>query len=353
MFSIENRILEKALPADGELESLRFLLSLNETVSGLTLSPVLAGKAIEKLSQFFLGDYVSLLLTHRDSEQAAAYTSGNPVTFKKPGEGTGEAREGSWETLPLPGTERVPVFRIGGADPTDGWIKLQNLGSEVNVPVRHKGNHFGLLSLCRSHSKFQDHEVDLIRRSAEIIGRNLFLSERFGQLERFAFRDGLTGIGNRRSFDDHLDREFKRSQRYMTPLALVLMDADHFKNLNDRFGHQAGDEALRFIAETVRDSIRQIDSVFRYGGEEFAVLLPETGGEEALLTAERIRKTLQNKPLSGPWGKTSVTASLGVSFMPSPAINSSRDLVGFADWALYQSKQLGRNRVIAFPNPFV
>jgi len=354
MLSIENSLSEIKPSGMNEVENLRFLLSLNETVAGLNLSSGIAGKAIEKISRYFEGDYVSLLLNHEDPNLTTAYTSGNPVAFdSRSEEANGVPQTGLWETIPLPGNGQTPVFRKGNVDHSSAWIKLENIRSEVNFPIQHEGSQFGLLSLCRSNTAFQENELDTIRQATDIISQNLFLLERFKQLEQFAYQDGLTGALNRRAFDNHMDREFKRSYRYNTPLGMILLDVDHFKKLNDRWGHQVGDDVLRFIAGTIQDSIREIDFLFRYGGEEFAILLPETGKEEALLTADRIRKLIQDKPISGLWRNASVTASLGVSCMPTPEVNSSYDLVKLADSALYHSKNLGRNRVIGFPNPIV
>jgi len=164
-----------------------------------------------------------------------------------------------------------------------------------------------------------------------------------GRLERLGVTDGLTGIYNRRFLDDMLTREVSRSQRIGAPLALLMVDIDHFKRFNDRHGHQAGDEALRGVARTLAHHFRSMDFVARYGGEEFAMVLPGAGLESALKTAERLRAALQSAKIGD-----GLTASVGVAAFPESAGDESA-LVAAADAALYAAKEAGRNTVRAAP----
>ena len=160
------------------------------------------------------------------------------------------------------------------------------------------------------------------------------------RLEELSRTDGLTGVGNRRSFDAELASRFEHAQRYVRPLTLVMIDIDHFKEVNDAFGHQAGDEVLQRIAQVLQRTTRQSDFVARFGGEEFVVLLPETPLLEGLQVAEKIRAAVAAEDLPTP-----VTVSAGVATIPQPHIDSPEGLIASADAALYRAKEGGRNRV--------
>ena len=169
------------------------------------------------------------------------------------------------------------------------------------------------------------------------------------RLHELAVTDGLTQVANHRHFQDRLKEEFRRAQRYDDPLALILVDLDHFKNVNDNFGHQVGDEVLKATAACVRAAVRETDFVARYGGEEFAVLLPKTHLAGALTVAERIVAGMNNVR-AGPAG-LQVTASFGVSGFPGRSVNTAEQLVRTSDEALYRAKREGRNKISLFQAP--
>ena len=153
----------------------------------------------------------------------------------------------------------------------------------------------------------------------------------------------MTGTKNRRRFREDLDLLFAQAQRLGSPLSLIMLDIDHFKEYNDTFGHPAGDEILERLGSTLRASLRNHDVVARYGGEEFVVLLPATDEIEAIQVAERLRSSIAR----GAWPRREITASLGVGTVGSRTPSASA-LVEQADQALYQSKLAGRNRVTHF-----
>ena len=160
------------------------------------------------------------------------------------------------------------------------------------------------------------------------------------QLEALAMRDGLTGLGNRRAFEHRLAHEMDRVGRYSYPLSLLMLDVDRFKEYNDTFGHQAGDEVLITLARVLEAEGRETDFFARYGGEEFAVLLPHTDSAGAMTMAERLRAALE----AAAWNGRAVTASLGAATF-TPAMADERSLISAADAALYAAKTAGRNRV--------
>ncbi|SIN70807.1 diguanylate cyclase (GGDEF) domain-containing protein [Sulfurivirga caldicuralii] len=174
------------------------------------------------------------------------------------------------------------------------------------------------------------------------------LQEKSDQLALQAKTDGLTGLANRRAFDEALRREWYRGARNQTPLSLIMIDIDHFKRWNDTLGHLAGDDILRSVAATLRQQVkRQTDLVARYGGEELAVLLPETPHDAACALAERIRQAveaLDKKNVTVPNGH--LTVSIGVcTCIPDPDLPPDTTLIACADEALYRTKEGGRNRV--------
>jgi two-component system cell cycle response regulator len=166
------------------------------------------------------------------------------------------------------------------------------------------------------------------------------LARQNARLAELATTDELTGVKNRRRFREDLDLLFAQADRQATPLSLIMLDIDHFKQYNDQFGHPAGDRVLHEVGSTLRAILRDHDVVARYGGEEFVVLLPSTGANEAVGVAERIRKAISDRP----WTHCKVTASLGVA-TSDPDTPTAATLVDQADRALYHSKQSGRNRI--------
>jgi two-component system, cell cycle response regulator len=196
----------------------------------------------------------------------------------------------------------------------------------------------------------KDHELrngDLVK-----IGRTIFKYIAGGNIEaayhdeiyRLTTMDGLTQIHNRRYFDEQIDRELSRSRRYDRVLSLVLLDIDHFKQINDQHGHLAGDYVLKHLASAVRTRIRREDVFARYGGEEFAVILPEIDLKGARLFAEKVRHVVSKQHFTFDNQLIPVTVSAGVATL-KPSHREASDLVRVADEKLYEAKTNGRNRV--------
>ncbi|MDQ7835071.1 MAG: diguanylate cyclase [Humidesulfovibrio sp.] len=166
------------------------------------------------------------------------------------------------------------------------------------------------------------------------------------QKERGALVDELTGLYNRRYFNDAIQREVERFKRFGQRFSLLMVDVDHFKRFNDTYGHLAGDDALQSVAGVLRDTARTFDHVVRYGGEEFALILPHTDAEQARAAAERLRQAVERKPVQVQGTAVPLTVSLGTATFPEDAINA-RDMVGRADEALYEAK-ITRNRACSY-----
>jgi diguanylate cyclase (GGDEF)-like protein len=177
--------------------------------------------------------------------------------------------------------------------------------------------------------------------------------KRYGDmLQELAFVDGLTGIANRRRFDDVLDTELRRARRRDAEISLILIDIDHFKAYNDHFGHLGGDECLRHVAQALGQTVnRPGDLLARYGGEEFACILPETGSDGAQTVAETFRVAISSLGLPHPASATAdhLTLSLGVTTVRVDEQLDANGLIELADKALYTAKQTGRNRVCTAP----
>ncbi len=171
------------------------------------------------------------------------------------------------------------------------------------------------------------------------------LQEKNRRLQELANRDGLTGLYNHRYFHEHLSKDFLRAKRYHESLSCILLDIDYFKKFNDTYGHQTGDIVLRALGQVIKNSIRDSDFAARYGGEEFAIVLYYTDGPAAVQVAERLRHMVEHCDVRDKDNVLHVTISLGVATFPHEQIRNHKQLVEYADKALYKAKENGRNRV--------
>lgn len=232
----------------------------------------------------------------------------------------------------------------------DALLDMVNAGSALAVPLFVSNRVMGSLQLFSQRTGAFSREDAQLLWILALVAENVLTREYANEgLIRFAFTDYLTGLKTRGYFEQQLELEIKRSDRKKQKLALVMVDLDHFKQLNDRYGHHVGDQVLRDVASILMKDMREVDTVARYGGEEFVIVLPETGTQGAMFVAERLRRAMeQAKFFAGsPRAVERLTISLGVAIFDTDA-QFKRDLIEAADAALYEAKSRGRNQVVAF-----
>jgi diguanylate cyclase (GGDEF)-like protein len=171
------------------------------------------------------------------------------------------------------------------------------------------------------------------------------LQEMLTRVETLAQLDSLTGLYNRRRAEMFFGMEFKRAVRHELPLSCLVLDIDQFKAVNDTHGHQTGDQVLREMAKIIQQSIREIDTPARWGGEEFIILSPNTLKENALTLGERIRHAVANYRFSGVHNRQ-ITVSIGIAGIPDPAMKTMEQLIHASDLSMYEAKKSGKNRVV-------
>lgn len=222
-------------------------------------------------------------------------------------------------------------------------MQLPNAYDTVLIyPVSFQNENFGAaVFLHRSRDAFSIDQRRIIEMMGQVASASIKNALTLAELERKATIDGLTGLTNHRCFQETLDQEVKRAERYHHKLCLLLLDIDHFKSFNDTHGHPVGDAVLKSVATQLKDMTRENDTAARYGGEEFALILVNTNAQAALLLAERIRTAIERTQRDVAGLHLNVTMSVGLTEF-KPGLTKSR-MIELADQALYQSKEKGRN----------
>lgn len=214
------------------------------------------------------------------------------------------------------------------------------------IPLYLERRLLGVLNLKEPlKGQFDDEDINKANRISQHLSSAIRNCKKYKRMENLSITDELTGLYNYRYFQERLSEEFKRVKRSERPFSIILIDIDHFKNINDTYGHKQGDKVLREIAEIIKFGLRDFDIAARYGGEEFALLLPDTDLSESVIVAERTRKRIQNHGFSKNNIHFNVNISLGVTtYHYRDKINQDR-LLEEADRFLYKAKKSGRNRV--------
>jgi two-component system, cell cycle response regulator len=230
----------------------------------------------------------------------------------------------------------IPIILVTARDSTEDKVEGLDAGAEdyLTKPVNFPELEARVRSMLRI-KRLQD----------EIDEKNRQLEEANKKLRKLSITDGLTGLFNHRYMHELLREEFERSRRSSDPVAVVMLDLDHFKKVNDTYGHPTGDVILFETAEILRDTAREIDMLGRYGGEEFMIVLPDADEDAAAQFAERVRERLSDHLFRDDATEVRMTVSAGVAALPAAGVDSPSGLLKLADEALYRAKEGGRNQV--------
>ncbi len=287
-------------------------------------SPILSvdnDATLKEVADFMNSDKTSVVLVRNKNHGYIGVVTDADFTHKV------AVKEYSVNTTTIESIMSAPIKAVDGsmfmAD-ANGIIRQSGIR---HLAVTENGEFIGLLSAMNFFEYYKDVEE---------------------HLSNLAIHDGLTGIYNRRYFDETLAREWKRTMREKAPLSLIMLDIDYFKKYNDTYGHQAGDECLRQVATTISGALRRpADMAARYGGEEFVVVLPNLKLEDSAKFGETIRAKIEALKMEHKQSDANpfITVSLGIASVVPSSISSYEELVGAADKALYSAKNKGRNRV--------
>jgi diguanylate cyclase (GGDEF)-like protein len=253
-----------------------------------------------------------------------------------------------FQTVLLKG-ESVYIADANENENTELFLTKKAGGAILALPlISLHESIIGIMTLYRkSKESFSQLEIDffqlLATHAAGVIDKSIL----FHTTQELAYTDALTGIFNRRYFDQRFSREILRARRYSRSLSILMIDIDFFKKYNDTFGHLMGDQALRKVASVLEDKLRRADILCRYGGEEFVVILPEINLKNATIVAEKLRKAIINKMKYDDHQSKTITISVGVASFPENSTDEEI-ILGMADQALYQAKESGRNKVCVF-----
>lgn len=252
--------------------------------------------------------------------------------------------------LPVDAPLDIEEYQIQVPEKLDTVEEIEMISVSVSVPEFETLNLAGLLGVAYgSVKKLSPQEASVIRSilavMVMVVGSSKVLSKTMSELEYYSTHDPLTGLHNRRYFNEMLEYEIGRSERHNHEFTILMLDLDDFKDVNDTYGHPCGDSVLKLVAEAMNSFVRKGDLVTRIGGDEFAIILTETGKENAQIVAEKLRTELKKIPFDGTHGKTfHVTTSIGIVTYPTDA-KSASDLMTGVDLGLYRAKEMGKDGV--------
>jgi len=241
-------------------------------------------------------------------------------------------------------THEKPVIRRSQRPFAENY-KTKNC---VIVPLICQDRVVGVLNLAdkMESSSFGYEDIALIELLGQLLGGSIGNVKLFDKIQRQAMTDGLTGLANHRRFYEILERELWRSRRYGGHISVIMIDIDNLKKINDAYGHRAGDKVIKEISKKITLCIRQVDTAARYGGDEFAIILPKTPLSDALVAAERMVEAVAHSPIT--WRKEHIGLSISVGLGQYDADISPEEITSRSDQALYMAKQAGKNTVRIF-----
>ena len=330
-----------------ETRLLKALLAMTRFISSNQPIQKVVHRLVDELKDLLGAARCSVLILDEDNQELAFHDSSGLTQWERDnirfrvGEGVA-----GWVAK-----HRKPVL-IGDVNEDARFVKYDDqedtIHSMICVPLEMRHRLIGVMSLTTRSSKrvFNEEEVEL----AVLLAAHISLSLENHRLYELSVMDGLTQIYNRRYLDQRLSEELADSRRLNRPLSVALLDLDHFKQLNDSFGHQAGDHVLCEVTDTISRVLREHDVVARYGGEEFALILAGTPRNAGADLGERVRRTIADQKFSFEDQELPVTISLGLATFPEDG-DTRHALLKAADRALYRAKETGRNRVVTAETP--
>jgi two-component system, cell cycle response regulator len=347
--------------AQKQSEQAEALSAIANALSAASLNAEAIYAIITAQAASLIGDACFLTLVSSDLGQLmiAAFHHSDPNKLQQMREilssGSIPLREGMYSQVVRTGKPLViPTFHqndfIHIHEPGyQEYLDQFGAASMIITPIHAEGRVIGTLGAIRDVPAlpYALEDLSLLKYLANQTSLPILNAQLHEQIKRQAHLDPLTGIPNRRHFFETAEVEFQRSQRYRHNLAVIMLDIDFFKNINDTFGHEVGDQMLTKVAETCRSRIRTTDLVGRYGGDEFLILLPETDIAGAKGIAESIQTTIENQTSPVEDNLVRITVSLGIA-MKSESTLDLVQLLRFADEAMYAAKQAGRNQIIIY-----
>jgi diguanylate cyclase (GGDEF)-like protein/PAS domain S-box-containing protein len=326
----------------------QYLVQLSEMISdalGASSQEEMLASMADHINQIFQADNTHILLwddtNHLHDYSVVNHSSENANGMMNLNEEDFAPSMQFLKTNPILVVEDLAASMYVSPRLAESLVQGSCLGMAMNVDRKN----IGVTIIGFNHKKkFHEKEVALAIQTANQLTLALDKMMLLAELGRSAITDDLTGFYNRRGLNELGNREIKRALRFHRPLSAMMLDVDHFKNINDTYGHLVGDELIRGIAEMLRQGLREIDIVARYGGDEFLIMLPENEVSLAMTVAERLRSSVENASFLTQHGRLNTTISVGVTGLYPETENLSQ-LIEEADKAMYLAKQSGRNRV--------